>query len=116
MRDKGNIGEDIAAAFLESKGLIILERNYYTREGEIDIIARDGEVIVFAEVKSRRDAKHATAREAVSPSKQRKLRKAAGYWLAKNYAETNEPPATFDVIEVYSSMTPPGVRRLRDAF
>jgi putative endonuclease len=116
MANKGLFGEDIAAAFLQSKGLIILARNYYTREGEIDIIAQDGEVIIFAEVKTRRDAKYSTAREAVSPSKQRKLRKAAGQWLAKNFADTNEPPTTFDVIEVYTAMTPPGVRRLRDAF
>ncbi|MBR3995701.1 MAG: YraN family protein [Clostridia bacterium] len=52
-KEKGFLGEEIAAEFLQSKGLEILERNYVTRGGELDIIAKDGETLVFVEVKTR---------------------------------------------------------------
>lgn len=54
-RGIGNKGEAIAASFLENNGIIILERNYQNRFGEIDIIAREGNVLLFIEVKYRKD-------------------------------------------------------------
>ena len=73
--------------------------NYRCREGEVDIVARDGREYVFVEVKLRRTGGYAPAAEYVTPSKQRKLRLAAQYWLAEQGLE--DPPCRFDVVEVY---------------
>ena len=64
-RRRGNMGEDFAAEYLEGKGYEIIERNFNTRLGEIDIIARDGKYIAFIEVKSRADDCMYAPREAV---------------------------------------------------
>ena len=79
----GNVGEDIAADYLEKNEYIILERNFYCRQGEIDIIARDKKEIVFIEVKSRSDIGYGIPSEAVDKQKIRHLYKAAKYFLYK---------------------------------
>ena len=73
----GAQGERIAAAHLETCGLVVSERNYRTRYGEIDLIARDGEQIVFTEVRTRRSAAYGTPEESLTPRKQARLVKAA---------------------------------------
>lgn len=112
--EAGRRGEDVAASFLISKGYEIIERNYYRDHGELDIVARDGEVIVFAEVKTRRDRRFAAAAEAVSPAKRRKLRATALYWLQAR--GLSDSPARFDVIEVYTAAELPAVRQIKNAF
>lgn len=64
-REVGRQFEDAAAAYLESKGYVILERNYGDRKGEIDIIAKDGKELVFIEVKYRRNLEKGDPAEAV---------------------------------------------------
>lgn len=91
------MGEDFAAEYLEDKGYEIIERNFNTRMGEIDIIARDGKYIVFLEVKSRADDCLYAPREAVTRSKQRKICKAAMlYKLQKGLC--GQP--RFDIFEI----------------
>ena len=97
-RQQGTAGETLAAEFLEYKGYEIIERNFFSRYGEIDIIAREGGEVVFVEVKMRKNAEHGTAAEAVTPAKQRKLQKTALMWLASH----GEQPARFDVVEIYT--------------
>ena len=94
----GNVGEDIAADYLEKNEYIILERNFYCRQGEIDIIARDKKEIVFIEVKSRSDIGYGIPSEAVDKQKIRHLYKTAKYFLYKNKILNNF--IRFDVIEV----------------
>ena len=94
----GRFGENEACRYLIEKGYEILARNYRSRYGEIDIIARQDGAVVFVEVKTRRDRAFAEAAQAVGPSKQEKLRKTALFWLS----EHGEQPARFDVIEVYT--------------
>ena len=72
-RRRGNLGEDFAAKYLQDEGYTILERNFNTRMGEIDIIAQKGKYIAFVEVKSRADDCLYLPREAVTHSKQRKI-------------------------------------------
>jgi putative endonuclease len=72
-RRLGDLGERLAAHHLESKGYLIRERNFRTREGEIDIIAERGEVLVFAEVRTRRGETRGSAVESITPVKQRRL-------------------------------------------
>ncbi len=96
--EAGRFGEQEACRYLEHLGYGILMRNYHSRYGEIDLIAQDGDTVVFVEVKTRRDASFAESAQAVGASKQDKLRKTALCW----FAEFGEQPARFDVIEVYT--------------
>lgn len=86
----GRLGEDKAVEFLESKGLKILARNFHTREGEVDIIARDDQTIIFIEVKTRRSTKFGTAIEAITEDKLEKVVMAGERWLAKNSLDDAE--------------------------
>ncbi|MBR5391194.1 MAG: YraN family protein [Clostridia bacterium] len=95
----GKHGEQIAAAALEKKGYRIVRRNYHCRYGEIDLIAEQGEMVVFVEVKLRKNDRFSLAREAVGPAKRQKLRSTAACWLAE---QEDNRPARFDVIEVYT--------------
>jgi len=81
-RDVGGAGEAFAAACLESRGYEVIARNFRTRMGEIDLIARDAQYLVFAEVKARRAGSMVSGEEAVDVHKQRRLRYAAEYYLA----------------------------------
>jgi len=99
--NKRNIGafyENKAVLLLEEKGCKVLERNFYTYYGEIDIIAEDGGCLVFVEVKYRRNTKKGYAAEAVTPLKQKRLRQSAGYYLYKKHYQNMEIPCRFDVI------------------
>ncbi len=96
-RRRGNMGEDFAVKVLTEKGYEILERNYNTKLGEIDIIARDGRYIAFIEVKARAEDCMYSPREAVTPSKQRKICKAA--MLYKMQKGLNGQPR-FDIFEI----------------
>ncbi len=83
----GNDGEVLAGKFLESRGLEILTRNFHAREGEVDLIAREGEQIIFVEVKARRNAKFGSAIEAMSEQKLEKIAAAGNQFLQKNSLE-----------------------------
>lgn len=95
----GRWGEEKAAEYLKNKKYKIAGLNYSTRFGEVDIIALNKNCIVFVEVKLRKNADFAEAREFVTRSKQEKIITAAGQWLQSN--ETKLQPR-FDVIEIYA--------------
>ena len=79
-RKTGSRYEDQAAAFLEKQGLLVMERNFRCKSGEIDLIARDGKYLVFVEVKYRSGTAKGNAAEAVTISKQRKICSVADYY------------------------------------
>jgi putative endonuclease len=81
-RARGRVGEDAACAFLAAAGYRIVERNVTTKAGEIDVIALDGEVLCFVEVKARGDDEHGPAVAFVGPRKQRRLARSAALYLA----------------------------------
>ncbi|WP_418790060.1 YraN family protein [Phosphitispora sp. TUW77] len=85
----GAIGEDIATQMLNEQGYIILERNFRCRYGEIDVIARIGDTLVFVEVKTRRNKHCGTPEESVDYRKQSKLRLLAKYYMYinQNYSQ-----------------------------
>jgi len=91
----GDAGEDFAAAQLEAHGFRVIARNFRTRMGEVDIIARDARYLVFVEVKARKAGSMVAAEEAVDYHKQRRLRAAAEYYLA---GHPNELQPRFDVM------------------
>jgi len=98
-RKRGKWGEEIALEYLKNKGYSVVATGFRSRFGEIDIIAKSKEYLVFAEVKTRKNASFAYAREYVGKDKQRKLISTANYWLLKR--PTKLQPR-FDVIEIYA--------------
>lgn len=98
-KEIGNKGEDFAADYYRKLGFGIKARNFHCRGGEIDIIAENGEYIIFVEVKNRSDRALYSPKEAVDGKKQRKLTLAAMKYLSEN--ENGKQPQ-FDVFEVYS--------------
>jgi putative endonuclease len=101
----GRFGEDVAAAHLEGEGLVLVARNWRCREGEIDIVAVDGAVLVFCEVKTRSSLAFGSPAEAVSPTKLRRLKVLAARWLAESPQVWIE--LRFDVVSVLR--TPDGL-------
>ena len=98
-RALGKEYEDRAAAFLESRGYKILERNFSSPGGEIDLIARDGRYLVFVEVKYRADASRGNPLEAVGPAKQERIRRTEAWYLMKK-GMTQDVPCRFDVVGI----------------
>ncbi|MFN7988704.1 MAG: YraN family protein [Thermoanaerobaculia bacterium] len=96
---KGRAGEEEAARFLEARGVSVLARNVRAGGGEIDLVAAEGRVVVFVEVKWRRDASRGAPAEAVTPGKRRKLLSAARAWLAENPAAGSRD-VRFDVVAI----------------
>jgi putative endonuclease len=97
-RALGRAGEDLACAHLRRNGCEIVARGYRLFRGEIDIIARDGGTLVFVEVKTRADQSHGRPEEAVTPAKQRQLRRIAQGYLVEH--PPGEAGCRFDVISV----------------
>jgi len=97
-KELGANGEEIAVSYLKNRGYRILERNYRIRLGEIDIIAEQGEDLVFIEVKTRSDTLFGSPFDSVTLSKQRQLSKVALAYISKRGC--HDRPARFDVVGV----------------
>ena len=96
--ESGNRGESEAVALLERRGYRIVERNFRCRLGELDIVARDGDILCFVEVRSRADASHGLAAETVDRKKQRKVSD-----VAMTYIALRDPvfkKSRFDVVSI----------------
>jgi len=97
----GAIGEQLAAEHLRRRGFAIVERNYRTRWGELDIIACDGDTLVFAEVKARlAHAVPANPFDSIHPRKRRQVRRMAGRWLSERVDRPRARELRFDAIGV----------------
>ena len=91
--------EQLVCEYLSSHGFMILQMNYHCKQGEVDIIAKDDEYIVFIEVKYRNSIKYGTPQEAVGIAKQRRISKAAQYYLYSHRLDESTP-VRFDVAAV----------------
>lgn len=111
MNDRGQKGEARAALFLESNGLCIIERNYRSRYGEIDLIARDGKTLVFVEVRARKSDAYGGAAASITLAKRNKLTRTALHYLA---SAGSTPPCRFDAILLTGEHNP--VEWIKDAF
>jgi putative endonuclease len=110
----GKYGEDLACQALETRDYIIVERRYRTSHGEIDIIARHGQYLVFVEVKARQDGNFGDPEEAVTSRKQQRI-----VWMATDYLARHgllDVACRFDVVGVNTSCEPPGITLIEDAF
>lgn len=110
----GRKAENKAARYLKKRGYRILERNFRTRSGEIDIIAREGESLVFIEVKARTSVRYGSAKAAVTARKQRQVSKVALGYLKM----TGQPDAKarFDVVAVTRREGRDDIQLIRNAF
>lgn len=106
----GSRGEDLAAEYLSGDGFTILDRNWRCRYGELDIIAAEGEVLVFVEVKTRTGRAFGTPAEAVTHTKLRRLRRLAGIWLAAQGGSWQA--VRIDVIEIRLSGSVPEITHI----
>lgn len=93
----GRLGEDAACRYLEDNGFSIATRNWRTRQGELDIVARRGDVTAFVEVKARRGTGFGEPEEAVTREKAQRIRRLASEYLT---SEGGSPVVRFDVISV----------------
>ena len=110
----GREGEDRAARLLERLGLRVIERNWRCPEGELDLIAARGDLVVFCEVKTRRSRLWGEPSEAVHPRKQARLRRLAGRWLAEHPGRRRR--VRFDVISVVVGADDTHMTHLPNAF
>jgi putative endonuclease len=108
---RGAEAEALAAAFLERRGLRVLERNYRCRLGEIDLIARDGDTTVFVEVRQRASGAFGGAAASITAKKRMRLLRAARFYLSRLKAM---PACRFDALLIEGD--PPRIDWIRDAF
>lgn len=94
----GAYGERLASRFLQASGLVLLDSNWRCELGEVDLVLRDGDDVVFCEVKTRRSDAYGTPAEAVVPAKAKRLRQIAICWLAEHPVHPRE--IRFDVVAV----------------
>ena len=101
-KELGKWGERVATNYIEKMGLTVVDTNYRTRLGEIDIIAKRDLVYHFIEIKARRGVTHGLPREAVSKRKQKHIKQAAMYFIRDLRAQNRKwKELSFDVVEVY---------------
>ena len=107
-------GENLAVKFLKKNGYRIIARNYKTPFGEVDIIAQDGNTVVFIEVKTRADDFFGQPFEAVNNRKRRKLKNVALFYLKR---QSLEFPVRFDVLSIfYRENGKKEIEHIKDAF
>jgi putative endonuclease len=118
--ERGRVGEKIACRYLRRHLFSIIERNYNSRYGEIDIIAKRGELIIFVEVKARRDKSFGEPFEAVGPRKQAQIKRMAKMWLATHQRDPvlKDSVFRFDVISILLNEDNESVEflHIKDAF
>jgi putative endonuclease len=111
----GRAGEDRAAAFLAARGFTILARNVRAAAGEIDVIALDGDTLVFCEIRTRRSSRQGGALESVTPAKQRQVVRVAEWFLGR-HPELHARPIRFDVVAIDVRGERAAIAHVRDAF
>lgn len=112
-RLKGRQGEALAETFLEQKGYRILERNFQSPFGEIDLVASHQKTLVFVEVKARRDHSFGFPEESVNRRKKMKLAKLASWYLLRF---PRFPQVRFDVLAIQKEGPDAGIRLIQNAF
>jgi putative endonuclease len=95
----GDFGERVAAAHLQAKGYIIVERNFHVVEAEIDLVTRDGDALVFVEVRTRKGGAQGMAALSVGPRKAAKLLNAVD-WYIERHPDAVDHPLRIDVVTV----------------
>ncbi len=111
-QSRGAAGEQLAADYLQRRGLKLIERNFRVRGGEIDLICRDGACTVFVEVRRRSRSDYGGAAASIGAAKQARLVLAARHWLLRH----GERPCRFDCVLIEGAEGAEKIEWLRDAF
>lgn len=114
-RKSGAYWEKTAESFLRTQGLELLQRNFSSRFGEIDLIMEDDQTLVFVEVKYRKNDHHGSGAEAVTFHKQGRISRTAAWYLAKN-PDRAECVCRFDVISIDPKKRDQGINWIKSAF
>ena len=114
--NKGQVTENYAERYLSKQGLILIERNFHSRQGEIDLIMLDGDTYVFIEVKYRKSKEFGGAIAAVSASKQKKIKHCITFYLHQSDINEYNTPCRIDVVALEGDITQPDVTWLKNAF
>ena len=112
-KQDGDWGEALVEKYLSERGCRIVEREWRCRFGEIDLIARRGDILCFVEVKLRSDRRFGLPRDFVTAAKQRRIRTTAAFYMTRHDPDLF---ARFDVAEVYDDETPPRIEYIENAF
>lgn len=112
-RETGRRAEDLAARYLTGRGLEEVERNVSCRAGEIDLVMRDGDTLVFVEVRYRRSDRFGSAAETIGAAKRRRLVLAAQHYLQ---TRRSTAPARFDVVAIGPGDPAARIEWIADAF
>ncbi|MBN1913567.1 MAG: YraN family protein [Candidatus Omnitrophica bacterium] len=111
---KGRSAEEAAAGFLKKKGYRIIQKNYRTKLGEIDIIAKDKDTFCFIEVKSRHSDKFGSPKESITADKQNRIAKSSLIFLKAN--KLFDEKSRFDVVALSYPEGKPKIELIKDAF
>ncbi len=96
---KGQAAEDIASSYLKQQGLVSIDSNFFSRRGEIDLIMRDNEYLIFIEVRYRKQSTYGHPLETITYNKQQKILKTVQYFLLK-HPEFNNRPCRIDAVAI----------------
>lgn len=110
----GLAAEDLACRHLEQRGLTTVARNYRTRYGELDLVMREGETLVFVEVRYRHGDEYGDGVDSIDRRKQGKLTRTANAYLQSHYPN-RPPPCRIDVISVSANLDDPSIEWLQNA-
>ncbi len=110
----GSRAEKLAAKFLKAKGLTLTETNYRCKAGEIDLVMKHHDYLVFVEVRHRKSMQFGGALESIDARKQAKLRRAAEHYLIKH--KLTNAPARFDILCVNGELKKPDLQWIQNAF
>ena len=113
-REIGSIGEEEAIKFLRKLGYMILSQNFYAREGEIDIVAKDKNEYIFVEVKTRISNKYGKPIDAVNKIKQKHILETSKYYIYKYGLENKY--IRFDIVEVYINGKNKFINHIKNVF
>lgn len=113
--DHGRIAEAIAQKYLRARGLITITTNYHCRYGELDLVMRDGSVLVIAEIRYRRHTAFVGPVDSVSPAKRRRIARAAMHFRQRHPA-CRHHAVRFDILGLSGPLSRPVVHWVTDAF
>jgi|TARA_B100000767_G_C19641353_1_gene482687 putative endonuclease len=112
---KGLLTEQFAKEYLQRKGLVFIANNFYCRRGELDLIMRDGDTLVFIEVKYRKGSHFGGAIAAITPSKINKIKQSIVFYLHQAGLNEYHTPCRIDVITLQGNINHPHVNWLKNA-
>jgi len=110
----GKLGESLAAKYLQKRGYSIIERNFRIRYGEIDIIARDGDTLVFVEVKTRKSTQFGLPEEVITPKKLHELLQTAAFYNTRHNTHTKKQRIDLIAIRVSDNNTVEDIKHIQN--